>query len=150
MSVIKKLKLDKKGGSVPKRAGLFVLKTFVFTLTIVFTSLPVTALYFGSISALAPISNLIFIPAFSLILYFGWIVLILSPVPGVITAVSFAADKYISAVLWVLDKVASFDAAISLRYPFSPYILLLLSGAVIAASLAGKKIILKMLQSKKV
>lgn len=141
ISVVRKLTpAGKKTASFPLRVGLYIFRTFVFTLSIVMTSLPVTMIYFGSVSLLAPLSNLIFIPLFSLVLYGGWLVLIFSPVPFISDALAFVAGKISSGVLWTVDKSASVKGAtVSLKYPFSPYVALALSVLVIVIALSRKK-----------
>lgn len=131
----------KREDRIPKRIFVRIMKAIVFTSVIVLTSLPVMMLYFDEISLLSPISNLIFIPAFSVILYLSVLVLIFSPIAPLCAGISFAADKFVGAVLWLARAGASVDGtSVSLHYPHAPYIAAALCVLVLTAILTRKKI----------
>ncbi len=142
-SLIKRSKRLNPGKDDPivKRAVCAVLRPIVFTCVIVLTSLPVMLLYFDSVSLLSPLSNLLFIPAFSVVLYLSALVLILSPVPYVSAALSFVADKFIGAVIWAVRKAASIRGTLlSLRYPHAALFAVLICVFVFAFVLGKKKV----------
>jgi|GEM_PF-3485565 len=128
------------GASFFKRLVRFFEKSFISTIVIVLFTLPVTLLYFDKISLLTPVSNLVFIPAFSVILYLAALVLIFSPIAPLCGAAALAADKFIGAVLWASDKLASVKGCtVSLRYPFSPYIVAAACAFTVAIVIGRKK-----------
>lgn len=138
-AILKKLGLSdsRKKYVLPVRALRFIAKSVIFTTAIIIVSLPVTFLYYDRVSILAPIANIVMIPAFSLILYLAAISIVLSPVGFI----SVAADKYISAVLCAVKRASSLGGAtVSLSYPFSPYLIFLAGAAVIAFALGKGKI----------
>ena len=141
--LIKRIKYfdTKREDGIPKRIFVRIGKAVVFTLVIVLTSLPVMMLYFDEMSLLSPISNLIFIPVFSIILYLTVLILIFSPIAPVCAGISFVANKLIGAVLYLAHAGASIDgAAVSLRYPHVPYIAAAVCILIITAILTRKKI----------
>ena len=124
-----------------KRMLCAVLRPVVFTCVIVLTSLPVMLLYFDSVSLLSPLSNLLFIPAFSVVLYLSALVLILSPIPYVSAALSFVADKFIGAVIWAVRRAAGIRGTLlSLRYPHAALFAVLICVFVFAFVLGKKKV----------
>ena len=141
--LIKRIKYfdTKRDDGIPKRIFVRIIKAIVFTLVIVLTSVPVMTLYFDELSLLSPFSNIIFIPAFSAILYLSVLILIFSPIAPVCAGISFVADKLIVAVLHLSGAGASIDGAtISLHYPHVPYIAVAVCVLIITAILARKKV----------
>ncbi|MBQ7669803.1 MAG: ComEC/Rec2 family competence protein [Clostridia bacterium] len=131
----------KREDGIPKRLFVRLIKAIVFTLVVVLTSVPVMTLYFDELSLLSPVSNLIFIPAFSVILYLSALILIFSPISPVCAGISFVAEKLISAVLHLAHAGASIGGAtVSLRYPHVPYIAAAVCVLMITAILTRKKI----------
>ena len=114
----------------PKKKG-FIFKCFrdaasslIFTVTIVLFTLPVTWLYYDSTSVLAPLSNLIFIPLFSVMMYIGIILTALHPIAPLFGLLSAAADGYVRLVLLLVEKAASLrNITVSLSYNFAPVII---------------------------
>jgi len=118
-----------------RRLCTSVLVTFLAT---AFT-LPVTWLYYDSASLLAPISNLLFIPLFSIVMYFGIAIMFLSPVPYIGSFLVFCGEKLIDAVLYLSEKFAMIDGlTVSLKYFFSPFIICALFISVVMF-VCGKK-----------
>lgn len=118
-----------------------IIKIFISTVTIVIFSLPVTLMYYDTVSLFAPFANLIFIPAFSVILYLSSLVLIFSPVAPLCGAVSFVAEKFIGAVLRAADAASSVKGVgVSLKYPFSPYIIAVSCVSLILIVLGRKRL----------
>lgn len=102
-----------------------IISSLIFTCVIIIFTLPVTWLYYDSVSVMSPVSNLLFIPLFSVIMYLSMLLTVLIPFPHVFSAVSFAADKFVLFVLRAADFFASSDkAAVPLGYDFAPYIII--------------------------
>ena len=75
-------------------------------LVIGFTA-PVCALSFSSISLLTPISNLIFVPIFTGIIYFAPFLLVLLKIPFLAGAASFFSDHVVEFLLNIIRYVSS-------------------------------------------
>ena len=124
-ALLRRAGLDKTEKGKGIFAGLFrgVLRSFLFTLTVVIFTLPVMLIYFDEASLIAPLSNLIFIPLFSVLLYLGALTLIFSPVAPVFAALSFVCDRFASLVNGAASAIAPIRGiTVSLNYPFSPYL----------------------------
>ncbi|MBQ7715279.1 MAG: ComEC/Rec2 family competence protein [Clostridia bacterium] len=139
-SIIKKTGLSKKYGGFFKKLALRCAGVFVFSAVVVAFSLPVSLIYFDEVSLMAPLSNVVFIPAFSVILYLSAAVVVFSPVPFLYGASSFVADRAIGAVIYAARALSPIrHITVSLNYPFAPYIAVALSVLIIAAALSKKK-----------
>lgn len=102
-----------------------VLSSLLFTLVTVGFTLPVMWLHYDSISVAAPIANLIFIPLFSLIMYMGLGVLLLSPIGPLYRLMSSLTNGFVSFVLFLTEKASETDGlTVSLNYPFAPFLIL--------------------------
>lgn len=129
-----------KGANILKRTVFFVVRSVVFTGVIVLTSLPVMLLHFDSVSLLSPLSNLIFIPAFSVILYLAALVIIFSPIAPVYSALSFVSDKFTGLVMSAARAMAKIPGSkVSLAYPFSPPLVILMCAATFTFVFAKNK-----------
>ena len=123
-----------------KRLAKSVCRTLVFSLFAVLFTLPVSWFYFDSTSVIAPLTNLFFIPAFSLVLYISVVLLAVYPISPVFLFLSKVAAFIINFPLEIASRISSIRGiSISTKYPFSPYIFALLALAVIAAALIKKK-----------
>ncbi len=90
------------------------------TLSAIFATLPLTALFFGQISLISPLTNLFLAPLFSLWLLLALPALLLAPVPVIGVALSFLGN----ALVGLVELCASLPfAVIDVNYP--PLILLL-------------------------
>ena len=142
-SVIKQSKNlnPERGDPQIKRIACAAARPVVFTCVIVLASLPVTLLYFDSVSLVSPLSNLLFIPAFSVVLYLSALVLILSPVPYVSAAYAFIADKFIGFVLWMVRGLSRVRGTLlSLRYPHAAIFAVLICVFIFAAVLGSRRL----------
>ncbi len=142
-SLLKKVGLaerDRVRRGVLRKLGRAVLKTVIFTATVVLFTLPVNMIYFDEVSLVSLISNIVFIPLFSVILYLSAAVLILSPVTPLFKAASFVADKFISLVLKLSASLSSVRGiTVSLNYPFAPYVASAVSVCALSLALVKKK-----------
>ncbi len=112
----------------------------IFTVIATAFTLPVTLLYYDSISLVSPLSNLLFIPLFSLVMYAGIAVILVSGIPFIGTAVVFFAEKLIGGALLVAEKTAMVEGiSVSLGYPFSTFIVAVLFLCVVGFICAKKK-----------
>ncbi len=126
---------------VIKKFALRTLSSALFTVFVVCFTMPVSWLYFGTTSIAAPLTNLIFIPAFSLVLYISVAVIILSPVPFLFGVISKIGTVYINLILKLSSLISSMKGiTVSTKYDFSPYILAALAALVVlSAVLCSKK-----------
>lgn len=87
-------------------------------------TLPVTFLIFGGISLISPVTNFLLVPTAQIILYVLLLLCVMSPIPIVSDVLAFAAEKLIYFAENVAEGFSSIDGVyLSLRYPFTPYII---------------------------
>lgn len=117
-----------------------IISSVIFTIiTSVFT-LPVAFLNFDITSIVAPIVNLIFIPMFSILMYLAILVILLSSIPVASTVISVVCDRYITFVLSLSEHLAkSGNTSVSLKYPFSGVIVIMLAAVTVILVLTKKK-----------
>ena len=142
-SVIKRSKMlnPERCDPLLKRLVGAAARPVVFTCVIVLTSLPVMLLYFDSVSLVSPFSNLLFIPAFSVVLYLSALTLILSPIPYVSAAVAFVADKFTGFVLWMVRGLSRLRGTLlSLCYPHAAVFAVLICVFVFVAVLGRRRL----------
>ena len=125
----------------PIRAALFAVGASVAaTAAVSIVTLPVTAREYGVISLAAPLANLVFIPAISLILFVLPIFLLLSLVPPIAFVLGGAIDLY-SGLVCRLARFLSGGGRflISLDYPFFKELSIFLAIAFAAVFVARRK-----------
>ncbi|MBR0303122.1 MAG: ComEC/Rec2 family competence protein [Clostridia bacterium] len=117
------------------------LSAVIITGVIVLFTLPILLIYYDEISFISPLSNLIFIPAVSVMLYLSLIVIVLSPIPPLYAAASFVADRFIRAALNVAHAVSGIrNITVSLNYSFAPYFIAAICLCVILIALGRKRV----------
>lgn len=110
-----------------KRLCQTILTVSVMTLGATLTVLPVLWLASGEFFLLAPISNLIFAPFFTLLLYLMPLYLVTLPIPFVKEAVAFLIEFLSGTVFTLSDYGRSLSPfSLSLSYSFVPYLFLTL------------------------
>ena len=118
----------------------YIASSLIFTVVIVLFTLPVTWFCYDFTSILAPLSNLIFIPLFSIIMYLSIALTIFYPITPVFAALSFVSDKYISYVILATEKLSSLrNITVSLSYKFAPFIILAAAVCCIAMCTVRKR-----------
>lgn len=123
-----------------KRTLAKLVSSLVFTIFVVCFTLPVSWLYFGTTSVIAPLVNIVFIPAFSIVLYVSVVLLISYPIPFLFNLTAKVGTYFIGFLLSAASKISSLKGiTVSTKYPFSPYIIVLLVIAIIAAAILKKK-----------
>ena len=90
----------------------FILRSFLVTLFVFLFTLPIVSSVFGTFSLLTPISNLILVPLFALIMYLGTAILAFSGIPYLSNALFFAGEKLAGLLLKIIDKLASLDGIV--------------------------------------
>lgn len=123
-----------------RKAAKNVLSSVLFTVYVVCFTMPVSWLYFGSTSIIAPLSNLIFIPAFSIVLYIAVAALACYPVTWLFYAVSKVGTVYIGLILKLSSCLSSIRGiTVSTKYTFSFCILALLAACVVFSATLHNK-----------
>lgn len=98
-------KLFNSGCSWYKKIYNYVLAHVLISVSISFSTLPITALYFGYISIISPITNLTVVPLFEIFLYFTPFAVIFSNSTFCVTVTEFFGK----ALLDIVEKIASYD-----------------------------------------
>lgn len=86
-----------------------LLKSCIFSLTVMFTAMPVTMLFFDEISIVSPLTNVILVPFCTLALSLTVITAITGGVNFIAVPVLKTAGGIIHCVLSVTDKISSFS-----------------------------------------
>ena len=93
----------------------YIILHLLISVSVIFTTLPIVAIYFGYISILAPLANLIIVPLFELFLY-------IIPFSVLLSNVAFApyiTDKFGKWLLYIIEKAASIEnILIAINQPF--------------------------------
>ncbi len=119
-----RLRVNKRIKRAFSTLGMRLVSSAVFTVTVVLFTLPISCIYYDNLSLISPLSNLIFIPLFSIVMYAGIAVLFFSDSGFLGTLCAAAAEKIIDFVLTLSEKCASLEGiTVSLNYSFAPYII---------------------------
>lgn len=95
-----------------------VLSPLVMSVAINIVILPVISVFYPAVSLMSPLSNLILVPAVTLLLYLIPCIMILSPIPILTNLIGFFCKVVASAVIALADKMSSVSGIlISARYP---------------------------------
>lgn len=136
--IFKKRDIDRK--NILRRFSRYIASSFIFTVVIVLFTLPVTWLYYDTTSILAPLSNLIFIPLFKIIMYLCVFLVLAYPITPLFAALSLVSDKFISLVLFTTEKLSSVrNITVSLSYDFAPFIIIAAAVCCIAMCTVRKR-----------
>ncbi len=103
-------------------AMLFPLALYVGIAATLFT-LPVTAELFGSFSVLSFFFTAILSIPVTVLIYSGFALLVLSPIPFVPKIPGFLCGRTAALIKTAAGKLANEKFIVSLRYPFVPYLL---------------------------
>lgn len=130
-----------KGKNRVARLGVKAFAYFASLLIIsILTSLatlPIISAYYGEISVVSPLANLIFVPIITVLM---WMMTLLLPVSLVMPSVSVFLRRICLAVIRLSETTGdSLGKTVSLKYPFAPIIIVLLSAFLLAAMFTGKK-----------
>lgn len=118
-----------------------LLKNCLFSLTVMFTAMPVTMLFFDEISIVSPLTNVILVPFCTLALSLTVITAITGGVNFIAVPVLKIAGGIIHCVLSVTDKISSFSYSyITLNGANLRIILSLICAVVIIWALSVKKL----------
>lgn len=102
----------------------YVTGLFAANLIATVFTLPVTFLIFGGISLISPVTNFILVPTAQILLYVLLLLCVLFPVPIVSDALAAVAEWLISLAKYVAESFSSIDGVyLSIKYPFTPYII---------------------------
>ncbi len=95
------------------------------------TVLP-TSVFFGEISLMSPVSNVILAPAATLVIGLSMLLIPFGSLPFISGFLSFYAGRAASFMLDTASRISSLrDVSLSLRYPFVPYILIPMTAATV-------------------
>ena len=122
-----------------RKIGFYFVSLICVSFAAIFFTLPVIWIAFGGISLFAPIANLIFVPLTQVILYFLAGLTAFGGFPWFASKIAFIIES-LSAFSENLAETLSDleDIYISLRYPFVPYLLMLLIIGILAVLLIKK------------
>ena len=139
LSVLPLKRFAEGDASLPKRILYALGASVAATVAVSIVTLPVTAREFGAISLAAPLSNILFIPLVTLILYAAPIYLAATFVPYVGAAIGSALELYCSLVVRLARWMSGFGALTSLDRPGFAVLSILLSVFFFAALVAKKR-----------
>lgn len=130
-----------KGKNRAARLGVKTLAYFtalvVISLLTSLATLPIISVYYGEISLASPLANLVFVPIITVLM---WVMIILLPVSLVVPPVSALLCRMCLAVIKLSETLGdSIGKTVSLKYPFAPIIIVLLSAFLLSAIFTGKK-----------
>lgn len=91
------------------RGKRYVIFTFITSLFVTFFTLPIVSSGFGAVSLLSPISNIILVPLFSLLIYLAPIILLICDIPFLSDAIIFLTEKLTDLSLFLVRWLSSFE-----------------------------------------
>ncbi|MBR6681552.1 MAG: ComEC/Rec2 family competence protein [Clostridia bacterium] len=100
-----------------------IISPILFGIAPILFSLPVIWLSFGEIALISPISNIIFSPLVTLIMYSCPILLTVSFLPPVANLVAFIPSYTSSFILFLAEKMAKISPVVSINYGFTAFII---------------------------
>ncbi len=123
-----------------RRCPRFLKKIFGFLISLVcitvsatFFTLPVTYLAFSGISLISPLANLLFIPLIQIVLYLLLALACFGAIPFLASALGAAAQALIVFICDTAERLSDIRGiCVSLRYPFVPWVIVLLVVGVLA------------------
>ena len=104
--VISSFALSKR--RINKVARVF-LSGIVTTVSVTLVTLPIVFISFGTVSVVAPIANLVFIPLFDMLLYIAPLVLLLGGVPVLGNGIIWVSEGITGFILYISGGVAALD-----------------------------------------
>ncbi len=97
----------------------FVCETVCISFAASLFTVPIMSLSFGEVSVMSLLSNLLFLPLLSLLLYCGMLLLLLADLPLLGIALADASDALTQLFLTLADRFGRpLGYCVSLRYPF--------------------------------
>lgn len=113
----------------------------IFTMSAAATifTLPIVGFTFGEVSLAGLFSNFVFLPLATVLIVLSALFVLFSPVPLLGTALTWLCRILADAVIALAAKVSDIrEVSLSLRYPFVPYLLVLLAVALTACIFVKK------------
>lgn len=137
-SITEKLKLPLRNPS----SRLITYFAFSLTASIasIILTLPIICAYFGEVSLIAPLSNLLYIPLFTILLYVAPLVLIFAPAPHFLQATVAVVKPIFSFAIALISETARDAFLISLEYPLALPLTLLITASSIALFFSRKRV----------
>lgn len=127
--------------ALPRRVLRAVTSSVAATVAVSVVTLPVTAREFGTLSLIAPLSNLVFIPLFSVLIGMAPVFVLSCFIPFLGKAVGAAADLYAGLLIRLVRWFGAVgeDFVVSLGYPFFGVLSVLLAVSFALACIAGRR-----------
>ena len=140
--ITKRFPIDKEHGRF-SRIQSYVINTLAASLTASLSTLPLSALYFGRVSLIAPLTNILCVYAATWFLLLGILASLLYALPLAGWLLSLPLRLAVALLDGYLEGISSFLADIPLAvlntsYPHTP-LFLLFAAAIAAASLLGAR-----------
>lgn len=102
--------------AIKNRFSVYVLSVCILTLCANLFTLPYTIYYFGYISLISPISNLIFLPLITLCVYLIPCIVLFSFIPFIAFAISFPVKALSSLIIFLCRGFYSFSDGFTLSF----------------------------------
>lgn len=97
--------LSAQNGSLFKKISKYIIVRLLISVSVIFSTLPIVSIYFGYISLIAPLANLIIVPFFELFLY----IIPFSVIFATVSPISALTEKFGEWLLFVVEEIASID-----------------------------------------
>ena len=128
-----------------RAAAKYFYGIFTMSLSAFFFTLPVMGFAFGEVSWVGVLSNFVFLPLAAVLIVLCALLIPLSYVP-VLSSATAAVCKWLSEiVIFLAERVSELrGVSVSLRYPFVPYLLLMLGVLIFACIFIKRLSLLKL------
>lgn len=120
------------------------LLTVFLSIFISFLTLPLTWFYFGNISLISPLANILFVPLFTCLLYLIPFLIIFRPIIAITTIIAKAINLICGLIAFLSSKIAPVSGIyVSLNYKYTPVfiVLIFILSVIFLISVKKKRII---------
>lgn len=131
-------RMKKTEAGVIARLLYSVVDTFLMTVFVTLGTLPLTWLYFGEISLVSVLSNIVFIPLVTFLMYLGAIYLLLYPLRVLIVPLAALVRAYCGVITGLAGFLSGFHGiTTAVNYPFAVFFVIPMTACIIALPLVS-------------
>lgn len=128
------------------RGKRYLLFTFITSCFVIFFTLPIIYSRFGMIALLSPVSNILLVPVFSLLIYLAPLVLLLCDIPFISSFIVFITEKLTDGSLFIVSKLADIEKTmLPIKNGVQVFGIILIFGSMIFLIFLSKKHIRKLI-----
>ncbi len=94
----------------PKKLN-FITQIMTEAIAAQICTMPITMLFFGKLSLIAPLTNLLVLPIVPIIMSLSFILIIIAPLTPLVQIISWPLNRLLDLIVWLIDKAAKLPLA---------------------------------------